>query len=77
MSKLSRDEWLNLGRKNRAGITSALLDAKMPLIGWVNELPEFKDGFRPDWNKVDEIAKGATDVAPLKVQRKKGRKKVG
>jgi len=70
MSKLSRDEWLNLGRKNRAGITSALLDAKMPLIGWVNELPEFKDGFKPDWNEIDKIAQSVTNKPIIKKKAK-------
>jgi len=48
-------QWLALAPK-RAQIEAALQVLGVPLIGWMNHVPMFKEGFNPNWDEIENIA---------------------
>lgn len=55
MRSLTKENWIAL-RGKRAEITSALQALGIPIIAWVNEFPEFRAGYKPDWEQIERIA---------------------
>jgi hypothetical protein len=52
---LTKADWIAL-RSRRAEITSALHVLGIPLVAWCNDEPEFKQGYKPDWEQIEKIA---------------------
>jgi len=48
-------EWKLLYPK-RQEIEAALHALGVPLTGWMNEVPTFKVGYKPDWPEIERIA---------------------
>jgi hypothetical protein len=65
---LTKEDWVAL-RGKRADITSALHALGIPHDGWINERPDFKQGYEPNWVEIENIAtavnvKGAKEWPP-------------
>ena len=65
---LTHDEWAALKGK-RAEIEAALQALGMPICGWMNGVPMFKEPYKPDWDQIENIAtavnaKGAKEWPP-------------
>lgn len=65
---LTKADWVAL-RSRRAEITSALHVLGIPLVAWCNDEPEFKQGYKPNWVEIENIAtavnvKGAKEWPP-------------
>jgi hypothetical protein len=52
---LTKEDWRAL-RGKRAEITSALQALGIPHDGWINELPDFRQGYEPKWAEIEKIA---------------------
>ena len=83
---LTHDEWAALKGK-RAEIEAALQALDMPICGWMNGVPMFKEPYKPDWEQIENIAtavnaKGAKEWPPYikqtvkVVEKAKAQKKV-
>ena len=48
-------QWLALAPK-RAQIEAALQALGVPLTGWMNEVPTFREPYEPDWEEIGNIA---------------------
>jgi hypothetical protein len=57
--------WLSL-RPKRPAIEAAFSALGMPLTGWMNEVPQFAPGFKPDWGEIDMIASTIDTMSVLK-----------
>jgi hypothetical protein len=60
---LAYSEWLAL-RPKRKAIEAAFHALGMPHTGWMNEVPQFKPGYTPDWTEIDRIA-STVDTIPV------------
>ena len=83
MKGLTHDEWAALKGK-RAEIEAALQALGMPICGWMNGVPMFKEPYKPDWEQIESIATTISEKGtaawlgqykePIKAALKKGKK---
>ena len=63
---MRQSEWWLALRPKRTVIEAAFHVLGMPLTGWMNEVPQFKAGFRPDWDEIESIALNVESVSSVK-----------
>jgi len=58
---MTESGWLAL-RPKRTAIEAAFSALGMPHTGWMNEVPTFKAGYKPDWAEIEKVALNVESV---------------
>jgi hypothetical protein len=60
---MTTEEWRALCPKSKEqeAVRKSCLAAGLPNLGWLNGAPQFPEGFDPDWDAVEAIARRAIE----------------